>query len=409
MPVFEYKALDASGKRVKGIIDADNPRVARLKLKAGGVFPTDISEETSDETPLSSKELKFSKVFQRIKAQEITIMTRQLSTLIGAGLPLLGSLTALIEQVDNASLKKVITEVREDVTKGVSLADAMASHPRVFPAIYVNMVRAGETSGTLEDILLRLADFSENQMRLRNKVWAALIYPILMVFVGGGVVAFLLAFVIPTISEIFREMQQALPLPTVLLISVSDFIRGFWWAILLCIALLVLGINGYIRRSEAGRLMYDRLKLKTPLLGNLVIKTALSRFSRTLGILLKSGIPLLVSLDIVKNVVNNKVLSQAIESTREDVREGEDIAGPLKRAQVFPPLVIHMISAGEKSGELEDMLLRVADSYENEVETTVSAMTSVVEPALILIMGVVIGFIVLATLLPIMEMNQIVG
>ena len=408
MPVFEYKALDISGKRIKGIIDADSPKVARLKLKAGGIFPTEISEDTRLKTPLSSREVKLSKIFRRIKAQEITTMTRQLSTLVGAGLPLLASLSALIDQVSNPLLKKIITQVREEVTKGSSLADAMGYHPRVFPSLYVNMVRAGETSGTLEAILFRLADFSENQIRLRNRIWAALIYPILMVFIGGGVVAFLLAFVIPTVSNIFTEMHQTLPLPTILLISVSNFMKDFWWIMILFAALFILVANRYIKKTESGGLLYDRLKLKIPLFGSLVVKTALSRFSRTLGILLKSGIPLLLSLDIVKSVVNNKILSEAIESTRENVREGESIASPLGRNKFFPPLVIHMISAGEKSGELEEMLLRVADAYDNEVETTVSALTSIIEPVLILFMGLVVGFIVLATLLPILEMNQIV-
>jgi len=408
MPVFEYKALDSKGKRVKGIIDADSSKVARLKLRNEGVFLTEIWEETRSEAPISSRELRVSRILGRIRAQEIVIMTRQLATLLGAGLPLMASLTALIDQVDNSSLKKVITQVREEVTKGNSLADSMAYHPRIFPNLYVNMVKAGETSGTLETILSRLADFSENQMRLRNRVLAALVYPILMVFVGGGVVIFLLTCVIPTITEIFSEMQQTLPLPTILLISVSEFMKGFWWMILLFLIFVLVGGNGYIRRTESGRLLYDGFRLKVPLFGDIVKKTALSRFSRTLGMLLKSGIPLLLALDIVKSVVNNLILSQAIESAREDVREGEDIAAPLGRSKVFPPLVIHMISAGEKSGELEDMLLRVADSYDNEVETTVSALTSVLEPVLILLMGVVVGFIVLATLMPILEMNQII-
>ncbi len=408
MPVFEYKALNGKGKKVKGIIDADSLRAARLKLRGNGIFPTEIWEDIRSETPVSSRDLKVSKILGRIRAQDIVVMTRQLSTLLGAGLPLMASLTALIDQVDNASLKKVITQVREEVTKGNTLADAMSHYPRVFPNLYVNMVRAGEESGTLEAILSRLADFSENQMRLRNKVLAALVYPILMIFVGAAVVAFLLTFVIPTITEIFSEMEQTLPIPTILLISVSNFMRGFWWIILLILVAVLVGANGYIRRTEPGRLLYDRLRLNVPLFGNIVKKTALSRFSRTLGMLLKSGIPLLLAMDIVKSVVNNRVLSQAIESAREYVREGEDIAAPLGRSKVFPPLVIHMISAGEKSGELEDMLLKVADSYDNEIETTVSALTSILEPVLILVMGVVVGFIVLATLLPILEMNQII-
>ena len=408
MPVFEYKALNKEGKRIKGIIEADSSRVARSRLRAGGIFPTEVLEDTHLKTSGSSGDLRFSTLFRRVRAQDIATMTRQLSTLLRAGLPLVASLTALVEQIDNPLLKKIITQLREEVTGGSSLADAMTNHQRVFPNLYVNMVGAGETSGTLEMILSRLADFSENQARLRNRIWAALTYPILMVFIGGGILAFLLTFVIPTISKIFSEMHQALPIPTVILISVSDFVRAFWWAIIVGISLCVLGVSAYIRRTQSGRLLFDGLKLKFPLFGSLIKKTALSRFSRTLGMLLKSGVPLLLSLDIVKSIVNNQILSQAIESARNDVREGEDIAGPLGRSKAFPPLVVHMISAGEKSGELEDMLIRVADSYDNEVETTVSAMTSVLEPILILSMGLIVGFVVLATLLPILEMNQII-
>jgi general secretion pathway protein F len=408
MPVYEYKALDSKGKSKKGIIDADSPRIARLKLRAGGIFPIEISEEAQSKIPVSSREVKFSQVFQRIKMRDTTTMIRQLSTLIGAGLPLLTSLTALIDQVDNPSLKKVIAQIREEVTKGSSLADAMACHPRVFSNLYVNMVGAGETSGTLEVILSRLADFSEDQLRLRNRIMTALIYPVLMVFLGGGIVTFLVTYVIPTISEIFVEMEQALPLPTVILIGVSDFMRGFWWALLFFMVVSLTGIHVFVRKTDQGRLLFDGLKLKVPIFGDLIRKSVVSRFSRTLGMLLNNGVPLLLSLDIVKGVVNNRIISNAIESVREDVREGENIAAPLGRTNVFPPLVIHMISAGENSGELEDMFFRVADSYDNEVETMISAMTSVLEPVLILAMGLVVGFIVLAILLPILEMNQII-
>ncbi|MDY6855346.1 MAG: type II secretion system inner membrane protein GspF [Thermodesulfobacteriota bacterium] len=408
MPVYEYKALDNKGKSKKGIIDADNPRVARLKLRAGGIFPIEISEEAQSNIPVSTREIRFSQVFHRIKTRDTTTMTRQLSTLIGAGLPLVNSLTALIDQVENPSLKKVIAQIREEVTKGSSLADAMAFHPRIFSSLYVNMVRAGEASGTLEDILSRLADFSEDQLRLRNRIMAALIYPILMVFIGSAIVTFLVIYVIPTVSEIFVEMEQALPLPTLILIGVSDFMRGFWWALLLFLFASLGGLYAFIKKTDRGRLLYDGLRLKVPLFGNLIRKSVVSRFSRTLGMLLKNGVPLLISLDVVKGIVNNRIIYNAIESVREDVREGENIAVPLRRTNVFPPLVIHMISAGENSGELEDMLFRVADSYDNEVETTISAMTSVLEPILILVMGVTVGFIVLATLLPILEMNQII-
>jgi general secretion pathway protein F len=405
VPVYEYRALNATGRTVKGIVDADSSRAARLKLRRNGIFPVELREEADAHG--EKRDLDVLRLLRRIKLQETAIMVRQLSTLLSAGLPLVESLTAVIEQVPNPSLKKIATQVRERVNEGSSLADAFAQHPRVFPSLFVNMTRAGERSGTLEIVLERLADFTEKQVAFRHKLAAAMVYPILMMFVGIGVLGFLLGYVIPTVTQIFEDLKQTLPLPTLLLMSASEALRRFWWVGVVLLALILLALDRY-GRTEAGRLTLDHVKLKSPLVGPLTLKIAIARFTRTLAILLKSGVPVLTSLDIVKTVVNNRVLQQVIEEARDNIREGQDIAPPLRRSQLFPPLVTHMIAVGEKSGKLEDMLLRVADTFESEVETSVQGLTSLIEPLMILLMGSVVGFIALSILLPIFQINQIV-
>jgi general secretion pathway protein F len=405
VPVYEYRALNASGRSITGIVDADSSRAARLKLRRGGIYPIELHEEADAQG--EKRDFDVLRFLRRIKLQEVAIMVRQLSTLLSAGLPLVESLTAVIEQVPNPALKKIGTQVRERVNEGSSLADAFAQHPRIFSPLFVNMTRAGERSGALEIVLERLADFTENQVAFRHKISAAMVYPILMTFVGIGVLGFLLGYVIPTVTQIFEDHKQSLPLPTLILMTMSDGLRRFWWVGVVVLALILLGIDRY-SRSERGRLVLDRIKLKAPIFGALALKIAIARFTRTLAILLKSGVPVLSSMDIVKNVVNNRVLMQVIEDARDNIREGQDIAPTLRRSQLFPPLATHMIAVGEKSGKLEDMLLRVADAFETDVETTVQGLTALIEPLMILLMGSIIGFIALSILLPIFQINQIV-
>jgi general secretion pathway protein F len=406
VPVYEYRALNATGRSVKGIIDADSSRAARLKLRRNGIFPIELKEEADGRG--EKRDIDLLRFFRRIKLQETAVMVRQLSTLLSAGLPLVESLTAVIDQVPNPALKKISTQVRERVNEGSTLADAFAQHPRVFSPLFVNMTRAGERSGALEIVLERLADFTEKQVAFRHKITAAMVYPILMTFIGIGVLGFLLGYVIPTVTQIFTDMKQTLPIPTLILISASDALRRFWWVGVLVLALMLLALDRY-GRTESGRMTLDRIKLKAPIFGPLGLKIAIARFTRTLAILLKSGVPVLTSLDIVKNVVNNRVLQQVIEDARDNIREGQDIAPPLRRSELFPPLATHMIAVGEKSGKLEDMLIRVSDTFENEVETTVQGLTALIEPLMILVMGSVVGFIALSILLPIFQINQIVN
>ena len=389
---------------MKGIIDAPSPRMARSKLRSLRIFPVDIREEISK---LQVAEDPLAKLFVRMRPQDISIITRQLATLLEAGTPLVSALDAIIEQTDNHAVKKIIAQVREEIKEGRSFADALDKHRKVFSDLYVNMIRAGEESGALEGVLLRLADFTENQILLKNRIRAALAYPLIMTIIGAGVMIFLLTFVIPTVTQVFEEMGQTLPLPTRILMAVSNLFKGYWWLIIIGFVFLIVGIRRYLQTPK-GALRWDRVKLRLPLFGGLIVRGAVARFARTLATLLQGGLPILNSLEIVKTVVNNQLLAQAIEETKAEVREGEGIAPSLKRSGLFPAIVTHMIATGEGSGNLEQMLAKVADAYEAEVQTKVTALTSILEPLIILAMGVVVGFIVISILLPIFEMNQLV-
>jgi len=406
MPVYAYAGLDPQGKSVSGIIDAESPRAARSKLRRSGVFPTNVAEtKEAESTPRASRSIR--RFFERIGAQELSVMTRQLSTLVSAGLPLVDCLTALIEQVDSARLKSILSQTRERVNEGSSLADALAEHPKIFGELYVNMVRAGEASGALDVVLLRLADYTESTARLRTRIRSALTYPAIMVVVGSGILFFLLSYVVPKITHIFTESKQVLPLPTRVLIAFSGLLSTWWPLLVLLLAAAAFGFR-YYTRTPAGRHNYDRWVLRAPVFGKLLQKIAVARFSRTLSTLLKSGIGLLPSLDIVKNIVDNRVLFDATEEARDAIREGQSIAPPLKKSGIFPPLMIHMIAVGEKSGQLEEMLAKTAESYEGEVDTSIATLTTLLEPVMILFMGGVVLFIVLSILVPIFQMSQLV-
>ena len=407
MPVYNYSALDRRGKLARGIINADSARAARTKLRQSGLSPTELLETQEAEAQQQGRSLRELSLFRRVRPQDITIMIRQLATLLAASLTVVDSLTALIEQTENPSLKKTLTQVRESVNEGSSLAAALDQHRRVFSSLFINMVRAGEASGALPIVLLRLADFSEHQLDTRKRITSKMYYPLFMVAIGSLVLFALLTYVVPTVTTVFANMRQTLPWPTVVLIAVSGFLRSFWWLLGIGIVCIVLLVQRYSRTAR-GTQRFDSWKIRAPVFGKLALKLAMSRFTRTLGILLRSGIPVLDALDISSAVVNNTVLAHAITEAKEAIREGADIAGPLKASGYFPPLVSHMISIGEKSGQLEEMLLRVADSYDNEVHTTVEGLTSLVEPVIIVVMAVVVFAIMLAVLLPIFEINSVV-
>ncbi|UCG11740.1 MAG: type II secretion system inner membrane protein GspF [Deltaproteobacteria bacterium] len=407
MPVYEYTAIDAAGKGRKGIVDADSPRTARQKLRADGIYPTHLEETHTRERSQRLSRWQVRITLQRVTRAELVSTTRQLATLLVAGLPLVAALSGVLEQVKREALRKVLSHVRERVNEGMSLAAALREHPSVFPSMYTAMVHAGETSGTLELVMERLADFGEQQLALQRKIRSTLAYPMLMLTVGLGVVFFLMTYVIPKVTQIFQDMKQALPLPTVILIRVSSLFQKFW-PVLILVAFLCWFLGRYYIRSQKGQRYYHRQLLRMPVVGELVQKVAIGRIARTLGTLLHNGVPLLSAMEIVRSLVDNVILGEALDEARQEISEGAGIAAPLARGGVFPPTVIQMISVGEQSGNLEGMLFKVAETFESEVESRLTALTSLLEPVMILALGALVGFVVLAVLLPIFEMSHLV-
>lgn len=407
MPVYEYSALDKTGKNLNGIIDADSAVAARQKLRGTGIFPVEVKETTARPKDLTSGPVAVSTLFKRVKPGELSVVTRQLSTLLGAGITLVSSLEALISQLANPLLKKIMAQVKESVNEGNSLAFSLSQHPKVFSQIYINMVRAGEASGSLDLVLDRLAEYSERQQALRGRLRAALAYPLFMACIGMLVVFFLVTFVVPNITKVFSDMHQTLPLPTVLLISVSDFLKSFWWLVLGGLAAAIIFVKQF-RKTPRGSYLWDEIKIRAPIFGVIGRKMAVARFGRTLGTLLQSGVPLLSALQIVRNIVNNTLIANAIDKAAEDIQEGKSLAAPLSQSPWFPPIAIQMISVGEQSGEMEKMLNKIADTYEREAESHITAMTSMLEPVMILVMALFVGFILISILLPIFEMNELI-
>lgn len=411
MPVFEYKALTAGGKMETGIVDAESPKAARAKLRKNGVFPTDLVEEKAggQKAKKVALEIDVKRMFgSGVSTQDLAIMTRQLATLLAAGISMIEALNALVDQVENERLKVAISTIREKVNEGSGLAQAMRAYPKIFNDLYCNMIAAGEASGALDIVLKRLSEFLEAQVQLNNKLLTAMVYPAIMAFVGLGVVGFLMGFVVPKVTQIFTDMKVALPLITRILIAVSHFVASWWWAMGILLGGSIFVLYRW-KRTLQGKEQWDRFSLRIPLFGRLLRMVAVARFARTLSTLLASGVSLIQSLIIVKAIVANNVIQAAIEDTRIAVQEGESIAEPLKRSAQFPPIMTHMIAIGEKTGELEGMLEKVADAYEAEVKTRIDLMTALLEPAMILTMGLVVAFIALSILLPMLKMNTLVA
>lgn len=405
MPVFEYQGYSAKGKKTAGIVDADNSKTARVKLRQQGILATKVTADVRGKEMLRKP---VSALFNRIKAKEITTFTRQLATLQIGGLTLMESLNALREQFTNVQVKKMVSDIREQVAQGSSLADALAQHPDQFDPLYVNLVRSGETSGSLDETLTRLAVFQENRLRQRSKLSAAMVYPIFMALVGGGVLLYLLVSVTPKVKTMFEDMNQVLPAPTIILLSVSDFLVNWWLIILAGLVAILFGLRRYFK-TEKGGVVYDRVILKIPVFGNLARVAAISRFTRTLSVLLTGGVTLIESLKVTGKVIGIRPLELAIDQAIINITEGQAMSDPLRRSGMFPPVVTQMIDAGERSGTLTDMLSKIADAYDFEVETAVEALMALVGPVLILVMGLVVGFIVLSILLPIFELSQFTG
>lgn len=407
MAVYAFKGIDQkSGKSLKGYRDADSPKALRAMLRREGVLLTAAAEE-SEQKLKKKRDIDLLAFFKRPTSGDVAVMTRQLATLVKAGIPLVESISALVEQTEKESLVKVLTAVREDLKEGTAFAKALGEHKKVFQPLYVNMVAAGEASGTLEAVLERLADFMENQAKLKGKVTSALAYPVLMTIIAGLLVGVLMVAVVPKVTSVFDNLGQELPWYTSLLIFVSDALAGFWWALV-----LALGVGYYFftrwLSTEEGRMRWDTLMLRLPLFGRLNLLVAVARFSRTLSTLLASGVPLLSAMAIVKNVLGNRLLEKIVSEATGSIREGDSIADPLRRSGEFPPMVTHMIAVGERTGQLEEMLENVSRAYEADVETKVTTLTSLLEPLVIVVMGGMVGFIAMAILMPLVQINNLV-
>jgi general secretion pathway protein F len=405
MPVFEYKAFTPSGETRTGVMDADTPREARVKLKRQELHVVTLRqiEEVAKKSRLS-----FQNLFQaKRRSGELAMVTRQLATLLQAGIPMAEAMRALIEQIETKYLETVFRDAREKVTQGSSFADALAQHPRVFPPLYVNMVKAGEAAGNLDGVLMRLAEYMLKQNRMKNKVQAALMYPMVMVFVGVIVVAVLMTFVVPKLLTLIKANKSAvLPLPTKILAGTSSFFVSYWYLLAMGLVALYFFVAA-IRKTEKGKLSTDTFLLRMPIFGDLFRKQAISRFAVTLSTLLRSGVPVLEALVIVKKIVGNSRVEKVLNEVHQHILEGTDISSPLKKSGVFPPAVGYMISVGEQSGELEEILETIADAYNEEIEIATQKMTALLEPILILVMAVIVAFIVLSILMPMLQLSKI--
>jgi general secretion pathway protein F len=410
VPVYAYKGVTAAGKKTRGHLDAESPRTARSRLRRDGIFLTELAEggEVAARSEAKSRFAISLPSFTRVSALDLALTTRQLATLVGAGIPLVSALSALSDQAENARLKSVLGQVRDRVNEGAALADAMAAAGGVFPDLYVGMVRAGEAGGALETVLERLADYLESQVRLRNKVSSIVIYPAMMFLFACVVVGILVTVVLPQITELLASLNQPLPFYTRWIIAGSHFMRDFWWVIAGAAIAFGFAFRSAVR-TERGRGAWDRFRLRVPVLGRLIRMLAISRFSRTLSTLLSGGLPITRALQTAAEVTGNTVLAAAIDAARTSITEGASVAAPLRASGEFPPMVTHMIEVGEQSGELESMLAKVSDTYEEQVETTVTRLTALLEPILILMMVGIVLVIILATLVPLLQITSSLG
>ena len=415
MAIFEYAAMTKAGKATKGVIDADTPAAARRKLREQGLFPTDVQESAAHGKTASSmdttqgkengKGLRQGRNVGRVPVRDVALMTRQFAVLLQAGMPLVEALTAVLEQTTNPRLKRAIYDIRDHVKGGATLSASLARHPRVFSQLYCNMVGAGESSGALEQVLLRLADIEEQHARMRSRLMSMMAYPIFMAVFAVGIVSFMMLVIIPRLTVLFTKQKTELPQITKIMVGASHVIGYYWWVILL----VVLGVFLLWRlwvSTTSGRLRWDHWRLRCPLYGNLHLKLITGRFARTLGTMLQSGLSMMKALDVVKSVVDNKVIENAMDDIKAGVRRGKDLAQPLRETGLFPPMLLHMVELGQRSGEMENMLIKVAETYDEDVRLAVDAIVGLLEPLIIIVMGIFVGFLVMSIMLPILNMAK---
>ncbi|MGC8740134.1 MAG: type II secretion system F family protein [Candidatus Sumerlaeaceae bacterium] len=401
MALYSYKAKDPKGQVISGSLEAETVNAVISRLQAMGYFPVSIENESEKKNTAAAVAKKFAR---RVSINDLATFNRQLADLLSSGIPLVRALGVIQNQTANETLVEIIGQIAQDVAGGDSLAGAMAKHPKVFSKLYVAMVRSGEAGGMLDVVLSRLADFAETEAEVRAKIKSALAYPVVMVLAGIGAVTILMTVVMPKILKIYGELNQTLPWPTQALITISDALRNYWPFF---IGGIVAGVAALWRllKTPDGKRAFDRAIVKVPLLGPMIVKREIANFARTFGSLLHNGVSILPALEIVHEVLTNTVVADEVAKIPEHVTQGEGVAGPLKKSHVFPPVVVNMIAIGEETGRLDEVLLKVAHSYEMEVERAVKTLTSLIEPLIILGMGIVVGFIVIAMLLPIFSID----
>jgi type IV pilus assembly protein PilC len=425
MANFQYTALDAKGEQTTGALSATTQDEAIKQLRAKGLYPTDIFEEgkgkakgksapAKGKTQAKTKTTAKGKTGGSIKPKSLMIFTRQLATLIDSGLPLLRSLTVLEKQEPNPVLKATVSSLAENVQGGSTFSESLAQHPKIFNKLYVNMVKAGELGGVLEIVLNRLAEYQEKAQKLKNKIVSAMVYPVIVMFIAVAILVFLMIFIVPKFKEMFSSTDQELPLISQIVFGMSEFFLARpLFVPNVVFVFIMFGIGAFLftiwGRTSGGRKMIDTMKLRMPILGDIQRKSAVSRFSRTLGTLVTSGVPILQALNITRDTAGNVVISQAIEKVHEAVKEGETIVTPLQASGVFPNMVISMVDVGEETGQLPEMLLKVADVYDDEVDNAVTALTSILEPIMIVVLALIVGSVVFALFLPLIKMISTMG
>ena len=395
MPLFSYEAVDSNGNKVRESLDALNEDAIKSDLRLRGLIPLTIK-------PVDAKNVS---IFERVTQKDLLIFTQELGNLLESGLPVDRALYVLSEASEKKPFRAIIREVYIDIQRGQALSQALSKH-KIFPGLYVNMIKAGEAGGILEAVIKRLASFLETSATFREEMTSALVYPLVLTIVGGLAVVFLMLYVIPKFAKIFADMGQALPLPTTILLNISTFFISYWWAVAGLVTIAVIATRRYIMTPE-GKTFVDSLKLKTPVIKRLNLKLIIARFSRTLGTLLQSGVPILEAIGISRTVVGNEIMSNRLKAIEEGISKGKGIAKPLKESNIFPPVVVQMVIVGEEAGKLDDTFLLIAERFETESRSLIKRVVRLYEPVLILLMGIVVGFIVISMLLAIFSINEI--
>jgi len=409
MPSFEYTARDKSGNSLSGRLDADSKQDLLQKLRNKGLVPTSINHGGSARAGASRKAaVTGTTKGKRVKSDEMVLFTRSLATMVNAGLPLLQGIDIMIEQTESQNFKRVLTQIGQDIEAGLTFSDALKKHPRVFPELYSSMVRAGEASGNLDGILIQLAEYLEATEKLKREIRSAMTYPTIALLIVVSIAVGLLVFIVPKFEEIFQSLGGTLPAPTLILISVSETLRRYFLVVVGVLIALIVAVRYYIS-MPSGRLQFDTLKLRLPVFGSLFRKVAVSRFARTMSTLTRSGVPVLAALEIVERAIGNEVIARAVKGSQSSIKAGATIAEPLARSGVFPLMVTRMIDVGEKTGSLDELLTKVSEFYDQQVEATINSLTSLIEPLLILFLGIVVGGMVLALFMPIFKLSTLVG